>query len=104
MDKSAQMEDNKMHSNTIQSEPVEYTNTPQKGVISKTTSSYTQPSAAPPQKSLKQQMEIEYNPSIANEIKKLLSRIKDIILSMHLPYPLFTQNLTLNLTITPLNQ
>ena len=42
MDKSVQMEDN---SNTAQSEPVEYTNTPQRAVIRKITSPYTQPSA-----------------------------------------------------------
>ena len=87
MNQSAQMEDNKMHSNTTQSEPLEYTNNPQRGVIPKTTPSYTQPSAAPPQKSLEQQMEIEYNPSIANEIKKAVEQDKRHYIEYAPPLP-----------------
>ena len=84
-DKSVQMEDN---SNTAQSEPVEYTNTPQRAVIPKTI--YTQPSAtALPQKSFEQQMEIEYNqtPSIANAIKKAVEQEKRLHIEYAPPLP-----------------
>ena len=86
-DKSVQMEDN---SNTAQSEPVEYTNTPQRAVIRKTTSPYTQPSAtALPQKSFEQHMEIEYNqtPSIANAIKKAVEQEKRLHIEYAPPLP-----------------
>ena len=84
-DKSVQMEDN---SNTAQSEPVEYTNTPQRAVIPKTI--YTQPSAtALPQKNVEQQMEIEYNqtPSIANAIKKAVEQEKRLHIEYAPPLP-----------------
>ena len=84
-DKSTQMEDN---SNTAQSEPVEYTNTPQRAVIPKTI--YTQPSStALPQKNVEQQMEIEHNqtPSIANAIKKAVEQEKRLHIEYAPPLP-----------------
>ena len=84
-DKSVQMEDN---SNTAQSEPVEYTNTPQRAVIPKTI--YTQPSStALPQKNVEQQMEIEHNqtPSIANAIKKAVEQEKRLHIEYAPPLP-----------------
>ena len=84
MNNSVQMEENP---NTAQSEPIEYTNTPQRAFMPKITSqlNFTQPSAtALPQESLEQQMEIEYNqtPSIANEIKKAVEQEK----KLHIEY------------------
>ena len=79
------MEDN---SNTAQSEPVEYTNTPQRAVIPKTI--YTQPSStALPQKNVEQQMEIEHNqtPSIANAIKKAVEQEKRLHIEYAPPLP-----------------
>ena len=87
MDKSVQMEDN---SNTAQIEPLVYTNTPQRAVIRKIPSPYTQPSAtALPQKSFEQQMEMEYNqtPSIANEIKKAVEQEKRLHIEYAPPLP-----------------
>ena len=90
MDTSAQMEDS---TNAAQSESVEYTNTPQRGVIQKITSPFTTATALP-QRSVEQQMEIEYNqtPSIANEIKKAVDQEKRLHIEYAPPLPSINSN------------
>ena len=90
MDTSAQMEDS---TNAAQSESVEYTNTPQRGVIQKITSPYITATALP-QRSVEQQMEIEYNqtPSIANEIKKAVDQEKRLHIEYAPPLPSINSN------------
>ena len=90
MDTSAQMEDS---TNAAQSESVEYTNTPQRGVIQKITSPFTTATALP-QRSVEQQMEIEYNqtPSIANVIKKAVDQEKRLHIEYAPPLPSINSN------------
>ena len=91
MDKTVKMQENEMHTNTAQSEPIEYTNTPQRAFMPKITSQLSQPSTTPlPQKSIEQQMEIEYNrtPSLTNEIKKAVEQEKRLHIEFAPPLPL----------------
>jgi uncharacterized C2H2 Zn-finger protein len=91
MDKPVQIEENAMHPNTAQSEPLEYTNTPQRAFMPKINSqlNLNQPTAtALPQKSLEQQPEIPETPSIANEIKKAVEQEKKLHIEYAPPLPL----------------
>ena len=88
MDKSVEMGND---TNTVQSEAVEYTNTPQKVAIATIDSSAA--AAAPSQISVEKPMEIEYNqtPSIANEIKKAVEQEKRLHIEYAPPLPLKPQ-------------
>ena len=83
MDKSIQIGND---TNAVQSEAIEYTNTPQRAGIESS-------APAPSQISVEKPMEVDYNqtPSIANEIKKAVEQEKRLHIEYAPPLPLKTQ-------------
>ena len=83
MDKSVQIGND---TNAVQSEAIEYTNTPQRAAIESS-------APAPSQISVEKPMEVDYNqtPSIANEIKKAVEQEKRLHIEYAPPLPLKTQ-------------
>ena len=83
MDKSVQIGND---TNAVQSEAIEYTNTPQRAGIESS-------APAPSQISVEKPMEVDYNqtPSIANEIKKAVEQEKRLHIEYAPPLPLKTQ-------------
>ena len=83
MDKSIQIGND---TNAVQSEAIEYTNTPQRAAIESS-------APAPSQISVEKPMEVDYNqtPSIANEIKKAVEQEKRLHIEYAPPLPLKTQ-------------